>query len=189
MKLHRFSGLVLAVFCCMALVIATVSGTMVPEQGPDQGWVKDEFPGSGSGRGFDMVNVTEHGQSPARGNSTSPPLPLHGAANMNMSELNGTITRPYLWNGQGYGSENMTGFQGNFTSPPPMPENLTWSGNRSDGNLTGPWPGADHGAPSFNATGQNFNMNIALEQGNLQNSDEIVEAFLAWLRSYLSASE
>jgi len=189
MKIHRFSGLVLAVFCCMTLVVAAAGSTMVPEQGPDQGRGMDNFPGQGSGQGFDMLNVTEHGQSPVHGNSTNPPRSMYGAAKVNMTALNGTIIGPYPRDGQRQGSENMSGFQGNFTSSPPMLENLTWPGNIGDGNLTSPWLGADHRALPLSVSGQKYDMNQALEQGKLQDNDEIIEAFLAWLRSYLSVSE
>ena len=45
-------------------------------------------------------------------------------------------------------------------------------------------------ALQVNATGPEYNMNKVLDQGLQQdNNNDIVEAFLAWLRSYMNSQE
>ena len=188
MKTYRISALVLAVFCCMTLVIAAAGAIMVPDQGADPGQAGENFPGPGSGHGYDTGNVTDQGQRAVGGNLTSPGGRLHGPPPGNMTEINGTILEPYPGNGQGNETGNMTGLQSNFTRPPPVSMNRTWSGNATEGNLTGPPPGADHGPMQKNVTAPEDTMTKVLDQGMQQDSNnDFVEAFLALLRSYFNS--
>ena len=82
---------------------------------------------------------------------------------------------------------NMTEFQGNLTSPPPLPEN--WTGDRTEqgdiryhqGNLTDPgnWSGY--------ASDQERAMNTAPENEQQNNKESIIEEFLAWLSSHFKS--
>jgi hypothetical protein len=128
MKTYRIYGLVLAVFCCMTLVIAAAGAAMAPAQGTDQaqggpphGYTRDHAPG----------NMSMH-----QGNFTSPPhMPENWTGNWtwpgNMSIHQANFTSPphmpENWTGNWTWPGNMSMHQGNFTSPPHMPEN--WTGN------------------------------------------------------------
>ena len=129
----------------MTLVIAAAGARMVPEQGPDIGPAEENYSSQGYGHGYDTGNVTDQGQRAVHGNFTSPQGRLHGPPPGNMTEINDTILGPYPWDWQGKEAGNMTGLQGNFTDPPPIPKNWTLSGNATEVNLTGPPPWADHG--------------------------------------------
>ncbi|GEM_PF-5183466 len=170
MKIYRISGLVLAALCCMSLVLGTVGARMDPGQGPYLDPSGDTFPGPGPGNGHDAVNATE------QGNLNGPPGGFRGPPPGNLTEINGTMMRPSHGKGQ---AGNTTVLFGNFTSPPPIQGNRTWSGNATDGNLTPP-PMPDHKGIPGNETVRKL-----LDQA--VNDEDFVEALLAWLQSYFSS--
>jgi len=194
MKTYRISGLVLAALCCMSLVLGTVGARMDPGQGPDLDPSGDTFPGPGPGNGNDAVNVT------GQGNLTGPPGGFRGLPPGNLTEINGTIMRPSHGRGE---AGNTTGLFGNFTSPPPIHGNRTWSGNATHGNLTPPLP--RHGNQTWSGIKTQGNLNAPLPMpdhkgitGNetieklldqAVNDEDFVEALLAWLQSYFSSRE
>jgi hypothetical protein len=178
MKMYRLSGLILAAFCCVTLIIAAAGATTAPEQGPE---------GRGSGHGFAPANMSEQGLRVIHGNSTGHGSQLHYILKTNITAQNSTIPGPDRWNSMGHGPENMTELQGNFTSPPPMPENRTLAGSIPGETLVRPDAGMGNSSLPVNASSEKYDINMVLDQGNLHNSDEIVEAFLSWLRSFLTA--
>ena len=192
MKIYRISGLVLAALCCMSLVLGTVGARMDPGQGPDLDPSGDTFSRPGPGNGNYAVNATE------QGNLTAPPGGFRGPPPGNLTEINGTMMRPSHGKRE---AGNTTVLFGNFTSPPPIPGNRTWSGNATDGNLTPPPPRHGNQIWSGNETQGNLtapppmpdhkgipgNETVRKLLDQAVNDEDFVEALLAWLQSYFSS--